>query len=60
MASRSKLPWWLMPANQMVMALSRLGVAVGTQHVLSIPGRRTGRLRSTPVSLLTVDGERYV
>jgi hypothetical protein len=28
--------------------------------VLSVPGRATGRLRATPVSPLTVDGERYI
>jgi len=55
-----RLPWWLGPANRAIMVLQRVGLVVGTQHVLSIPGRRTGTLRSTPVSLLTVDGRRYV
>jgi hypothetical protein len=41
------------------MALNRLGRALGTQHILSIPGRKTGKLRSTPVSLLTIAGRRY-
>jgi len=60
MARIGKLPWWLKPANRVVMALNRRGVVLGTQHVLSIPGRRTGKLRSTPISLLTVEGKRYV
>jgi hypothetical protein len=60
MSNNTKLPWWLKPANRVVMALNRLGLLVGTQHVLSIPGRKTGKLRSTPVSLLTVDGRRYI
>lgn len=60
MANKIKLPWWLKPANRVIMALNRLGLALGTQHVLSIPGRKTGKLRSTPVSLLTVDGRRYI
>ena len=56
MSKHAKLPWWLKSANRVVIALNRLGLAVGTQHVLSIPGRKTGKLRSTPVSLLTVNG----
>ncbi len=60
MSNKIKLPWWLKPANRVIMALNRLGLALGTQHVLSIPGRKTGKLRSTPVSLLTVNGRRYI
>jgi hypothetical protein len=60
MSKYAKLPWWLKSANRVVIALNRLGLAVGTQHVLSIPGRKTGKLRSTPVSLLTVNGQRYI
>ena len=29
-------------------------------HVLAVPGRHSGVFRSTPVSLLTVDGHRYI
>ena len=54
------LPWWLKPANRLVILLNRAGLAVGTQHVLSIPGRKTGKLRSTPVSLFVVDGRQYI
>jgi hypothetical protein len=60
MSSNVNLPWWLKPANRVVMTLNRLGLPLGTQHVLSIPGRKTGKLRSTPISLLTVDGRRYL
>jgi hypothetical protein len=60
MAAQGKLPRWLKPANRVIMVLNRLGLAIGTQHVLSIPGRKSGKLRSTPVSLLTLDGKRYI
>jgi len=33
---------------------------VGTQHLLTVPGRRSGEPRSTPISLATVDGNRYI
>src|SRR5450759_1950391 len=60
MATDPALPWWLGPASRLNMLLLRLGVRIGTQHVLSVPGRKTGRLWSTPVSLVTLDGERYI
>jgi hypothetical protein len=60
MSNKPNLPRWLKPANRVIMFLNRLGLAIGTQHVLSIPGRKTGVVRSTPVSLLTVDGQRYI
>ncbi len=59
-APERALPRWLKPFNRAVMALNCLGLSVGTQHVLTVPGRKTGRLRRTPVSLLTVGGRRYV
>ena len=55
-----RLPSWLKGFNRVVMALQRLGFGVGTMHVLAVPGRRSGVYRSTPVSLLTVDGDRYI
>src|SRR5262245_3609477 len=53
-------PWWLKPANKMVMVFLRLGIPIGTQRILTIPGRKTGKPHSTPVALLTVDGRRYI
>jgi hypothetical protein len=35
MRKRGKLPGWLKGFNQVVMALQRLGLAIGTMHVLS-------------------------
>lgn len=47
-------------ANRPVIALQHLGVVFGPTSVLSIPGRKTGKLRAAPVAVLTVDDERYV
>lgn len=55
-----RLPSWLKGFNRVIMALQRLGFVVGTMHVLAVPGRHSGVYRSTPVSLLTVDGHRYI
>jgi deazaflavin-dependent oxidoreductase (nitroreductase family) len=38
----------------------RRGLRIGSQHLLTISGRRSGLPRSTPVSIATVDGERYI
>lgn len=54
------LPRWLRLANPVIVALQRLGLAIGTMRLLSVPGRRSGRLSTTPVSPLTVDGLRYI
>jgi deazaflavin-dependent oxidoreductase (nitroreductase family) len=41
-------------------AMLRRGLKVGSQHLLSVRGRKSGELRSTPVSIATVDGARYI
>jgi hypothetical protein len=60
MTTSAQLPRWLRPANRVIVALQRLGLAIGTMRVLSVPGRKSGKLQTTPVSPLTVDGRRYV
>jgi deazaflavin-dependent oxidoreductase (nitroreductase family) len=55
-----RLPAWLPLANRVVRGLNRLGLRLGTIQVLTVPGRRSGAPRSTPVSTLTVGGRRYV
>jgi hypothetical protein len=60
MTAPNALPWWLGPASRLNLLVLRLGLRIGTQHILSVPGRTTGRMRSTPVSLVTLDDIRYV
>lgn len=54
------LPRWLGPVNQVMKALQRMGIAFFSFHLISVPGRRSGLLRTTPVSPFTVDGQRYI
>jgi hypothetical protein len=54
------LPRWLGPASRLNLLLLRLGLRIGTQHILTIPGRKSGQPRSTPVSLVTLDEVRYI
>jgi deazaflavin-dependent oxidoreductase (nitroreductase family) len=58
--TRGSLPRWLKPGNRLVIALQRLGLRTGTIQVLTVRGRTSGTMRSTPVSLLTVAGTRYL
>ena len=51
---------WLKFANRLIIAFNRLGMSFGTWYILSIPGRKTGKMRSTPVSVLHVNGQRYI
>lgn len=60
MPDQLSLPRWLKPANRVVIFLQRLGLPLGTMYILSVPGRKSGQMRTTPVSLLTVDGQRYM
>ncbi len=41
-------------------AFLRRGIAVGTQHLLTVRGRRSGAPRETPASVVTVAGTRYI
>jgi deazaflavin-dependent oxidoreductase (nitroreductase family) len=42
-----------------VRPLARLGLVGPRTHLLTVPGRRSGRLWTTPVSLVELGGERY-
>ncbi|GAA1574370.1 MULTISPECIES: nitroreductase family deazaflavin-dependent oxidoreductase [Kribbella] len=46
--------------NRIVARLTKLGLSVMGSRVLSVQGRKSGEWRSTPVNLLTVDGQRYL
>jgi deazaflavin-dependent oxidoreductase (nitroreductase family) len=60
MTTSHGLPRWLPAVNRLVRVLQRLGLPLGTIHVLTLPGRNSGEPRATPVSPLIVDGHRYV
>ena len=55
-------PWWLKPWNKVFIRMSRLGLSFGGESpvVLTVPGRTSGRERSTPVTPMIVDGREYV
>jgi deazaflavin-dependent oxidoreductase (nitroreductase family) len=60
---RVRPPRWLKPVNKVFVLMLRLGVPISRAEspvVLTVPGRKTGKPRSTPVTPMGVDGKRYV
>ena len=53
-------PRWLKPMNKVFMMLSRTGLGMKELPVLTVPGRASGKPRSTPLSVLDLDGQRYL
>ena len=50
-------PRWMVRMN---VAILRRGLKVGSQYLLTVPGRESGAPRSTPISVVTLDGKRYI
>src|SRR4051794_41134117 len=46
--------------NPLVAGLTKLGVSVIGSRVLEVRGRASGEPRTTPVNLLTLDGQQYL
>ena len=60
---RIRPPWWLKPLNRVYMAMLKLGLPVSGKEgpvVLTVTGRNSGQPRSTPITPMYIDGERYV
>jgi superfamily II DNA helicase RecQ len=58
--AKAGTPRWLKPMNRVLTLLQRTGLGAKWLHVLVLPGRRTGKLRRTPVSVLDLDDRRYL
>ena len=52
-------PRWLKPMNKLVVAMQKIGVPAGPSMVLTVPGRRSGQPRSTPMTPFDHDGGLY-
>ena len=56
-------PYRLSPGRRLInlifRPLARLGLTGPRTHLLTVPGRKTGRLWSTPISLIEWGGNRY-
>lgn len=54
-----KPPRWLKLTNKVMIAMQKLGISTGPPMVLTVPGRKTGQPRSTPMTPFTLDGQLY-
>lgn len=60
MATPYRRSWWRRGLNGVVRPLAKLGLAGPRTYLLTVPGRTSGRLWSTPVSIVRLGEERYL
>jgi deazaflavin-dependent oxidoreductase (nitroreductase family) len=53
-------PRYLKPMNKFMIAVQKLGIPTGPAMVLTVPGRKSGKPRSTPMTPFRFDGGLYV
>ncbi|ORW01704.1 nitroreductase family deazaflavin-dependent oxidoreductase [Mycobacterium kyorinense] len=53
-------PRYLKPMNKVMIAVQKLGIPTGPAMVLTVPGRKSGQPRSTPMTPFELDGGLYV
>ncbi len=61
-SARIRPPWWLKYVNKAMIGVQKLGFGFGGKGplILTVPGRKSGKMRSTPITPMIVDGKRYV
>jgi deazaflavin-dependent oxidoreductase (nitroreductase family) len=52
--------WWFRLENTVLKLLLRSGLKLGTTYILSVKGRKTGAVHSTPVIIVETDSDRYL
>ena len=60
MATKFRLPLYVRVGNAITTVLLRGGVRIATNVLLTVPGRKSGVPRTTPVTIIEHDGGRYV
>jgi deazaflavin-dependent oxidoreductase (nitroreductase family) len=60
MAAEFRQTWLRRLGNRLIAPLARLGLAGKRTHVLTVPGRMSGKKYSTPVMLVFHGGERWL
>jgi deazaflavin-dependent oxidoreductase (nitroreductase family) len=46
--------------NRIMKAMIGLGIGPGQMHMLTVKGRKSGKLYTTPISIVSQEGERYL
>lgn len=60
MAATYRPSWWRRAANALIRALLRAGLAPPHTYLLTVRGRKSGRLYFTPVTLVEEAGQRWI
>ncbi|MFE5584809.1 nitroreductase family deazaflavin-dependent oxidoreductase [Kitasatospora sp. NPDC056531] len=60
MTTRRTIPPKNKVRNRLVIFFHRIGLPFGPMHLLTVPGRKSGLPRTTPVAPVTIDGARYI
>jgi deazaflavin-dependent oxidoreductase (nitroreductase family) len=60
MAKTYRLSWGRRLINSLFRALTRIGLGASYRHILTVPGRKTGRLYSTPIDIIELDHQRWL
>jgi deazaflavin-dependent oxidoreductase (nitroreductase family) len=60
MAKTFRVPLFIRVGNALTTLLLRRGVRMATNILLTVPGRKSGVSRTTPVTVIEYDGGRYV
>jgi hypothetical protein len=60
MAKLLRVPGFVRIGNLFVTAVPRRGMMINTNTLLTVPGRKSGRPRTTPVTIIEHEGGRYV
>jgi deazaflavin-dependent oxidoreductase (nitroreductase family) len=60
MAKTYRLNFGTRLINSVFRLMTRLGLGASYRHILTVPGRKTGRLYSTPVDVINVAGDRWL
>jgi deazaflavin-dependent oxidoreductase (nitroreductase family) len=60
MAKTYRLNFGARLINSMFRLMTKLGLGAPYRYILTVPGRKTGRLYSTPVDVIEVAGDRWL
>ena len=60
MAKTNPIPRFVLLSNRIIKLLLRAGVKMSTMTLLTVRGRKSGLPRTTPVSLVERDGQRWL
>ncbi len=60
MAKQYQVNTFVRISNAMTTFLMRQGVKMGNMALLTVPGRKSGKLITTPIAIVVQDGKRYL